>query len=151
MLNESCVVQRDDGTLLINMRSSGSGFRAVAVSRDQGLRWSEPTYDEQLPCPTCQASLLEIPNGGLLFSNPSVSSRAGYSAPARRNLVVRWSADGGNTWPKARVLCPGPSAYSDLAVLPDGDILCLYECGETRYSERLRLARFDLDWLKEHP
>ena len=33
----------------------------------------------------------------------------------------------GKTWPINRTLEPGASAYSDLAVLPDGSILCFYE------------------------
>jgi hypothetical protein len=49
----------------------------------------------------------------------------------------------------------GPSAYSDLAVLPDGAILCFYESGkpgETRRGgdwayARLTVARFSLEWL----
>jgi sialidase-1 len=41
-----------------------------------------------------------------------------------------------------RTLEPGPSAYSDLAVLPDGTLLCFYE-GE----DRLTVARFNLEWL----
>ena len=39
------------------------------------------------------------------------------------------------------VLEPGPSAYSDLASLPDGTILCFYERGEKDPYEKLTLAR----------
>ena len=46
------------------------------------------------------------------------------------------------TWPVNRTLDAGPSAYSDLAVLPDGRIVCLYEAGND-----IRLARFSLDWV----
>lgn len=61
------------------------------------------------------------------------------------------------TWPINKVLEPGNSAYSDLAVLPDGTILCLYERGgETDNDEATRsqycyltLARFNLDWLTQ--
>ena len=59
----------------------------------------------------------------------------------------------------ARVLEPGPSAYSDLAVLPDGTILCFYERGRpgalrpgSRREDwpyaRLTLARFPRAWLE---
>jgi sialidase-1 len=54
------------------------------------------------------------------------------------------------------VLQTGPSAYSDLAVLPDGTILCFYENGtdapkvkrkrDWAYAN-LTLARFNLEWL----
>lgn len=70
-------------------------------------------------------------------------------------MTVRQSNDGGKTWPLARVLHPGPAAYSCLAVLPrsDGDrnlsVGCLYERGEQQAYERITFARFDLDWLEE--
>jgi sialidase-1 len=46
------------------------------------------------------------------------------------------------------VLEPGYSGYSDLAVLPDGTILCLYERGASR-PDFLTLARFNLEWLTD--
>ncbi len=36
----------------------------------------------------------------------------------------------------------GPSAYSDLAVLPRGKVACLYECGEKDAYERIARAVF---------
>jgi sialidase-1 len=60
------------------------------------------------------------------------------------------SMDDGRTWPVSRVLEEGPSGYSDLAVVPGGSLLCLYENGmiDNMYDGRcLTLARFDLDWL----
>ena len=52
----------------------------------------------------------------------------------------------------SRVLEPGPSAYCDLAVLPDGRLLCFYERGGADGRElygRLSLARFERAWLTE--
>ena len=68
----------------------------------------------------------------------------------RRAETNELSEDDCETWPVSRVLEDGPSAYSDLAVLRDGTVLCLYECGavEGMYDNRyLTLARFDLEWL----
>jgi hypothetical protein len=70
-------------------------------------------------------------------------------------IHLRRSTDGGRTWPVRQLLQAGPSAYSDLAVLPDGAILCFYESGkpgETRRGgdwayARLTVARFSLEWL----
>ena len=74
-----------------------------------------------------------------------------WGGRSRENLTLRMSYDDGKTWPVARVLEPGRSAYSDLAVLTDGTILCLYERGfmedhkfNTRY---MTIARFNLEWL----
>ena len=54
------------------------------------------------------------------------------------------SYDEGKTWPVKRVLEAGPSAYSDMAVLPNGTILCFYE-----QPKKLTLARFNLEWLSQ--
>jgi sialidase-1 len=62
-------------------------------------------------------------------------------------MTVRASLDDGKTWPQARLLYSGPSAYSDLAVLADGKIACLYERGIKHPYETITLARFTSDWL----
>ena len=73
---------------------------------------------------------------------------------------MKLSSDDGRTWAATRSLEPGPSAYSDLAVLPDGTILCLFENGRpgaTRPNStrtdwpyaRITLARFNLEWLTD--
>ena len=86
----------------------------------------------------------------------------GTAAPGvrrdRQKLAVKLSHDDGRSWAATRTREPGPSAYSDLAVLPDGTILCFYESGRpgaTRPNSkrtdwpyaRLMLARFNLEWL----
>ena len=94
----------------------------------------------------------------ILFSNPDNLRRAdGQEGPGllrdRVNLSVKLSYDEGATWPVNKPLEPGVSAYSDLAVLPDGTILCLYERGAVRGNSHqtafLSLARFDLGWLTD--
>jgi sialidase-1 len=71
-------------------------------------------------------------------------------------VTIYASRDDGKTWPIRKRLHSGPSAYSDLAVLPSGDILCFYEQGvEQRFGDHgrpwayryLAVARFDLEWL----
>ena len=76
---------------------------------------------------------------GVLFSNPASTER--------EQLTVRMSTDDCRTWGVAGVLHAGPSAYSDLAVISEGTICCLYECGADHPYGRLTLARFDLAWL----
>jgi sialidase-1 len=149
LTNECEVLQRADGALLLNMRNYDRTHRAraVASSQDGGLSWSKPSYDEALIEPVCQASLRRYSlakDGGrdrLLFSNPARTDR-------RENMTLRMSYDEGRTWPLDRVLWPGPAAYSCLAVLGDGTILCLYERGEKHPYEKITLARVSLDWLE---
>lgn len=155
--NECQVVERSDGSLLLNTRMQGDfqGYRGIATSTDGGESWSAIQIDRQLPCPKCQASLMryDAVDGStpprLLFSNPHPpASSDGKPSGKRVDLTVRMSLDEGKTWPISRFLHQGPSAYSCLASLPDGTILCLYEGGERNSYESLRLARFNLDWLK---
>lgn len=90
--------------------------------------------------------------GTLIFSNPHMLARdaAGQERPGvngkRENLTLKLSRDDGQSWPVSRTLEAGPSAYSDLAVLPDGTVLCFYEAGN-----ELKLARFNLAWLTAEP
>jgi len=145
--NESTVVERADGSLLHNMRSyHKKNRRAVATSTDAGASWSRVKLDEALIEPVCQGSILRYSwpeNGGrsrILFSNPASTKR--------ENLTIRASYDEGATWAASKVLHPGPSAYSCLAVLPDKTIACLFECGEKSPYEKISLARIPLDWLE---
>jgi len=142
-MNECEAVELADGSLLLSMRNyRGKNRRAFAVSRDGGRTWSEPEHHEQVYCPTCQASIhrhsLE-PQNLILASGPG--------GPGRKNLTVRLSPDEGKTWPTARVVHEGPAAYSDLAVLPGGDVACLFEAGVRHPYETIRFARFPLGWL----
>ncbi len=60
-------------------------------------------------------------------------------------MTVRLSADRCRTWSIAELLHAGPSAYSDLALAPDGQVCCLFERGDAHPYERITLARFSLD------
>jgi sialidase-1 len=143
--DECQAVERSDGSILLNMRqNTGKGCRAVSLSSDGGATWGELAYDLALVEPVCQASLVRFTGEGgkslLLFSNPA--------SRRRERLTVRLSEDDGRTWPVSRLLHAGPSAYSCLAVLPDGRVVCLYEGGDALY-QRLTLASFSIGWLRE--
>ncbi len=146
--NECQVIERADGTLLVDTRMQGDfqGWRGIATSSDGGATWSMITQEKQLPCPKCQGSLLRLHDGRLLFSNPDPGPAVdGKPSGKRIDLTLRVSSDEGKTWILSRVLHPGPYAYSSLAELPDGTILCLYEGGKKKANETLRLARFRVD------
>lgn len=152
--DECQVAELSDGTLVINMRNywgteggqpEKGARRALAWSRDGGESWSPLAFDEVLVEPVCQASLLRYRpdtrgDRRLLFANPATPDR-------RVRLSVRLSPDDGRTWPLSRVLEAGPSAYSSIAVLPDGSVGVLYERGEEHPYERITLARFGIDWI----
>jgi len=139
-MNECEVVELADKSLLLSMRNYlGKKQRAFSRSTDAGLTWSKPKHHEQVYCPTCQSSIQRYSLGAknvILYSGPG--------GQGRNNMTVRLSYDEGKTWPVAKVIYRGSSAYSDLVVLPDGTIGCLYE--RDNYG-KITFARLTLDWL----
>ena len=129
--NENKVAALADGRLLLHSR--GTPRRLAATSDDGGTTWSALVPVEDLPDPGDNGSLVRF--DGL----PSVASFAGgatdswllatnnHDTALRRNTVLSLSPDNGLGWPARLVLCPGSSAYSTAARLPDGNIGVLYE------------------------
>ena len=152
---ECMAVEAVDGRLYLAVRNQDirTGRRAYSWSDDGGETWSPLHLDQSLPDPTCQASIIRYSdedNGErnmILFSNPGGISDADVRQAARTRMTIRLSYDECRSWPVSRLIHAGPAAYSDLAVLREGTILCLYEGGETHPYERLRLALLDIEWL----
>jgi len=161
--NECQIVETlagDTPGLLLNMRSKWGTVgkrpdlafqRVVSRSGDAGLTWSGQEFDSTLIEPHCQASILRYTwaDGGgrsrILFANPASKVR-------RTDMTVRLSYDEGRTWPIARTLHPGPSAYSCLAALPDGSIALLYEQDlmvDGLKHTTIVFTSFSLDWLTD--
>jgi sialidase-1 len=164
--NETVVVELADGGVMLNVRSeSKTHRRLVTVSRDGATGWSEPRFDPALLEPICMASIVRLtskPNSDknrILFANPHNLERADGKEAAgksrdRVNVSIKLSYDEGRTWPVNKTLEEGFSGYSDLAVLPDGTALCLFERGSTNGKPGVRtgslcLARFNLEWLTD--
>lgn len=153
--NECQVVERADGSLLMNIRMQtySGGFRATSVSQDVGHTWSELEHDTNLQCSKCQASLIGE-GDRLIFSNPLAPTPPEDAKPGERfyphksrgirlNMTVRLSEDSGKTWVAQKLLHEGLAAYSCLALLPDDEIAILYESGEKVYSDTLVFERFE--------
>jgi sialidase-1 len=157
---EPNVVALSDGRVLVTSRNGDPrNRRKYAISPDGASNWSSPEFFDEILEPGCMAGLTSLPADGshsnpwLLYSAPYTTER---SHQDRRNLTIYVSQDDGKTWPIRKLLYDGPSAYSDLAVLPNGQILCFYEQGvEHRFGDRGRpwayrnlvVAKFDRDWL----
>jgi sialidase-1 len=139
--DESCIVEMRDGSLYINCRNyRGARRRAYARSYDGGRTFGGFGWDEALVEPICQGSMTRMAGGGsadaVLFSNPASAKR--------ERMTIRASYDGCRTWVTSRLLYDGPSAYSDLAIAPDAEVLCLYERGIKVPYEKLTLAKFGM-------
>ena len=159
---EPNIAQLNDGRVYITSRNTHpSNRRLVAWSTDGVTGWTEPELIDDLPEPGCMAGMVAYPGerfnqeNFLLYSHPDTTKRPHKD---RVNVTIRASFDGGKSWPTRKLLEDGPSAYSDLAVLPDGTILCFYESGGAdppiKYKRQwaysyLNLARFNLAWLNK--
>lgn len=145
-VNECTVAELPDGTLLLNMRNYSSvRIRQTSTSTDGGASWSELRGDTTLVEPVCQASLIRCDYRDrkpfLAFSNPA-------SPISRTNMTVRLSYDRGKTWPSKRVVHSGPSAYSNLVVLPNGNLACLFEAGVKSPYEGIVFKELEFDDFK---
>ena len=126
-LNECEAVELEDGSVMLNSRNHGVNnvHRGVAISKDGGETFASFRRDPALLEPRCQASIRRYrwakagQPGVILFSNPAWKWRTFN--------MLRMSYDDGATWPDARIIYPSTSAYSDIAVLPDGRIAVMFE------------------------
>lgn len=164
--NEAAVVELPSGRVLLTARNTDPrNRRLAATSADGATDWSPPRFIDDLPEWGCSAGLVRHPGTArhpgpwLLHSAPDTVQRVHR---ARRDVSLWISRDGGATWPTRRLLRAGPSAYSDLAVLPDGTILCVLETGlpgvgQQDGSDRpwayaaIAIVRADLDELLTAP
>ncbi len=140
----------DDSVMLVTRSVSKPNRKIITISPDGATGWSKPVFHDQLWEPICMASIVAHPSkpGTLIFSNPHSLGldKEGKEITAgrgkRQNLSIKLSRDDGKTWPVNKTLDAGLSAYSDLAVLPGGTVLCLYEA-----DKDIACARFNLEWI----
>jgi sialidase-1 len=138
--DECMAVETAAGRVYLSMRNMlGRQRRAYAESQDGGLTWSEVRIEEQLIDSTCQASILALDRATLLFLNPASAKR--------ENMSLRVSADGGRSWSEPRTIFAGPSAYSDLAILPGPAAGALYENGGLWPYSNITFTRLDREWI----
>lgn len=149
--NETMIAVRHAGDcLLVNRNVSIPNRKLVSTSPDGASGWSTPRFQAELWEPICMASIATYMHkpGVILYSAPRTLARdaSGKEIEAgrgkREKLTIQWSDDDGQTWPNSKLLVEGSSAYSDLAVLADGTILCLYEgAGD------VEIKRLNWEWL----
>jgi len=147
-LGECSITERPDGSVYMNQRASPGNGRAserwYTISHDGGATF-EPTRTTGSPDVLCHVGLTTTNQQ----SGRPLMIMSGILGIKREQLTISTSTDSGLTWAPKRVLEPGPAAYSDLAMLPNGDILCVYETGRRNSRQNLAIARFNLHWVNE--
>jgi len=142
-VNESTVAELSNGRLMLNMRNaSKKRVRQIAISKNAGKTWSSIYPDSALIEPVCEANFIQYKFPGkkqcLVFSNPA-------STTSRTQMTIRLSYDDGKTWPLKKLVYEGPSAYSCLTVLPNGNLGLFYEAGYQRPYEGIVFEEFNPD------
>lgn len=115
---------------------------AMAYSNDSGGSWYGMNMPKSLNFQTdCESSILAITYKGVYLDTHLYTTEP-HSAE-RQNLTFFHSVDGGKEWKADFVLWQGPAAYSSLAYdVQRFKVLCLFECGEISYLEKLKLVIF---------
>ena len=144
-VNESQIVELNDGVLMMNMRSyHGKASRAISLSYDGGETWSEVDHAPQLVESVCHGSIIQYGNyreaSMYLFSNPAVPF-------SRTHMTIKASLDECQTWSNSKLIYPGPSGYSCLTRLPNGQVGVFFEAGEKNPYEKMIFLSFHPDLL----
>lgn len=148
--NESQIVEQKNGDILLIGRTihdrSGS-YQAKVWSSDKGATWTQQLeYDAALVGRVCDIGLISysLKSRMLLVSQPADPKK-------RKDLTIRLSRDEGKSWALQKLLEEGGATYSDLAILPDKSIVCLYGHGGIEHMpQKVSLARFNLNWLQQN-
>jgi hypothetical protein len=127
------------------------GMQYGFSSADNGITWTAPQPTE-MKSPTSPASIKRLPNSSnLLAVFNDHSGRFPFPGTKRTPLVAAVSSDGGQTWPKAKLLEDDPDGwycYTAMYFLDD-TVLLAYCAGDPKVGglNRLRIRRVSLDWL----
>ena len=130
--NESMAAELSGNKLMMNSRNQKGNVRAriVSISSDGGASWDTTYFDNNLPDPVNQGSILTIgkkKEGNIIAFCNAADTRQ------RNNLTLRISYDDGKTWKKHFVIAKSEdekkdhAAYSDIVSVSKKAIGILYE------------------------
>lgn len=130
--NETMAAQISPTCLYMNTRNQQGNVRAriVSYSNDGGTTWDTTFYDQNLPDPVNQGSVLSWKKGRKYI----LAACNAADTQHRDNLTLRLSKDGGKTWYFNKVIAKSPegykgsySAYSDIVQINKKTIGVYYE------------------------
>ncbi|MBT3383466.1 MAG: exo-alpha-sialidase [Prolixibacteraceae bacterium] len=145
-INEATLAELANGDLMINARNQleDRKCRAITSSKDGGKTWCQPVVDRNLPDPNCQGSFIrnvfkvgKEKKDLLILSNNATND-------GRKNMTIKLSDDNGQTWNYEKLIHEGPSAYSCLTIMPNGNIGLLYESGEKSPYETVTFVEIEI-------
>lgn len=147
--DEAKVVELENGDILMSVRNRG--FRKFCRSTDRGETWGASFESTDLPEPACNGDIIRYPSKD---GKTRILQTIPASSTIREKVSIYLSKDEGASWPVKKQLCDTLSAYSSIAILPDGSIGVLFEEGKWDHNLpgedgfNLYFVRFALDWLE---
>ena len=148
--NESTAAELSNNRMMLNARNQKGDIRLriVAISSNGGASWDTSYFDQQLPDPVCEGSILNI---GVKNKKQILAFSNAADAKNRNNLTLRISFDEGKTWTKNWIIdnatdpkmMSNNSAYSDLVLANKQQIGILYE--KDNYS---KIVFTTINWKK---
>jgi sialidase-1 len=137
--NEAMAAELTNGRLMMNIRNQQGDVRAriVAISSDGGATWDTTYFDQQLPDPVNQGSILTI---GKKKGKAILAFCNAADTKSRDNLTLRISYDEGKTWKEQHVIAKSENntkdyaAYSDLVKVGKKSLGCCMRKMHTRKS-----------------
>ncbi len=137
--NECSAAELSNGKMMLNARNQKGDIRAriVALSKNGGENWDSIYFDNQLPDPVCEGSILNI---GTKKGSTILAFCNAADTNDRNNLTLRISRDEGKSWPLSFSIDKNSTdkkssftAYSDLVKIDKHQIGVLYE--RNNYAE----------------
>ena len=130
--NESMAAELSGNRLMMNSRNQKGDIREriVSISSDGGATWDTTYFDNHLPDPVNQGSILTI---GKKKGKNIIAFCNAADTRQRDNLTLRISYDDGKTWKKNIVIAKSEdnkrdyAAYSDIVKISKKEIGVLYE------------------------
>jgi sialidase-1 len=142
---EFCIAETVAGQIYFNSREITGPerlFGALNVARPAFFTLAQTTG---LPGARCRAGMVAVREKDatrLYYTGPTgLARRSRYDEAARVDLTLFCSDSEGRKWERLALIHKGKAAYSDLAVLPDGDLVCVYETGDSRPDEEVVFVR----------
>lgn len=152
--DEAKLMELDNGDLVMSIRNRDKGTRKFCISKDRGATWGKSYLQADMNDPACNGDIIRYSS----VKEGADKNRILHSIPddpaIRQNVSVLLSYDEGKTWPVKKTISPGLSAYSSMAILPDGTIGIIVEEGKWDANLpgedgfKLWFMRFSLDWLE---
>lgn len=147
--NEAKIVELNDGSLLASIRNQSKGARYYATSTDGGESWSDVGQWTDMIEPGCDGDIIYYTSTIDGYEKNRILHSVPNDAANRVNVSVFVSYDEGKTWPVKKSICPTGSAYSSLAILPDGTIGAYVEENYGTEDYSMYFTNFSLEWLTD--